>query len=839
MCRCGWLPALLLAVCLSAPLAVAQSAGPARAGESAAESGEPLAAVVKSIPMSDIGVESERAKSQLKDALRRLESTEDVQAAASAIPDLTQQVETELQRSEAVRSVTPSVLAIDRLQGRWKNIEAGLASEQAVLRKRGTEIDQLASSARDTRAIWQATRARAKELGVSRDVVDQIDEVLASAARVITEVTRKQAEIVGLQGSVARLSEIVAGDQKQIVAARNRVVGQALDRDTPPIWSADFWHRANPAKLVEQLVAQERRESDSLIEFWAKDRERVAMFAMASVLLVMLVYAARQRIDRRLAGESDLASVRAIFARPIALSVLIAFFASLWIFTELATTFEPLFGAATLIPAVIILRQILDRPLFPLLTVAVSVYFANNFREMITEAEMLSRVIFLAEMLVLAVFSVRTLRPSRLIGVPHEMLASRLFRVIGYGLRAVLVLSSVAFVAEAIGYGALADLIGGALVLSIYAAIVLYGTLRVLDGLVAYLIRVRPLRLLGMVARHQWLVRRRVGLVLQVIAWFVWIRATLRRAEVWDDIVAAWRWLLDAELPFPEISITIGHLVAAAVVFWGALLASRFLQFALAEDVYSRMTLPKGRPYAVSTLLHYSMLILGLVLAAAALGFDANRATLLTGAFGVGIGFGLQTIVNNFISGIIVLTERPIQVGDSIALGAVTGEVTRIGIRSTTVRTWQGAEVIVPNADLIAQQVTNWTKSDRRRRMEIPVGVACGSDPERVIETLLAAARGIEKVLPDPPPVVLFKGFGDSALDFEVRAWTGDFDSYVQTQSAICVRMASALAEAGIEVPFPQRDLHIKTVAEGARAVGAPAGALAPVQTDDDERRTG
>lgn len=829
----------LLAACGLAQAAHAQTIPSTRSGDAAREASDPSADVVKPIPLGDVGVMSERAKSQLQDARRSLEPSEAVRAAAAAIPDLTQQVETELERSEAVRSATPSVLAIDRLQSRWKNIEDALADNQAILRRRGSEIDQLASSARDTRAVWQATRTHAIELGVGRDVVQQIDDVLTSATGVITDATARQADIVGLQGTVARLSEIVAGDQKQIVAARNRVVGQALVRDTAPIWSADFWHRANPAKLVEQLVAQERRDAVSLAEFWAKERERVVLFAVATVLLVMLVFTARNRIDRRLAGESDLASVRAIFGRPIALSMLIAFFCSLWIFTELATTFEPLFGAATLIPAVLILRQILDRPLFPLLTVAVSVFFANNFREMIAEAEVLSRLIFMAEMLVLAVFAARTLRPSRLVGVPHEMLATPLFRVIGYGLRAVLVLSSVAFVAEAIGFGALADLIGGALVLSIYAAIVLYGTLRVLDGLVAYLIRVRPLRLLGMVARHQWLVRRRIAVALQFAAWFIWVRATLRRAEVWDDVTAIWRWLLAAELPFPEISITIGHLVAAGVVFWGALLLSRFLQFALAEDVYSRMTLPKGRPYAISTLLHYSFLILGLVLAAAALGFDANRATLLTGAFGVGIGFGLQTIVNNFISGIIVLTERPIQVGDSIALGPVTGEVTRIGIRSTTVRTWQGAEVIVPNADLIAQQVTNWTKSDRRRRIEIPVGVAYGSDPQLVIETLLGAVRGVEKVLSDPEPVVLFKGFGDSALDFEVRAWTGDFDSSMQTLSAICVRMTSALAEAGLEVPFPQRDLHLKTVAEGARAMGLPVGDLAPVQAEDDERRTG
>lgn len=789
------------------------------------------AATPRAIPMGDIGVESERAKSQLKDSLRTLMPTDAVEAAAAAIPALDQQVETELERSEAVRTATPSVVALDRLQGRWNNIGDALASTQAILRRRGAEIELVASSARDIRASWTTTRASAVELGASSEIIGQIDEVLTSAAAVLAVATDRQAEIVGLSGRVARMSEIVATDLKEISDSRNRAVSQALTRDTTPIWSRDFWRRGSLSKLFEQLRSQEQRDSITLSEFWARDRDLFALFVLASVLLVLLVYSARRRIERRLAGDSDLASVRAIFARPIALSMLIAFFASLWIFTELAMTFEPLFGAATLIPAVLVLRQVLDRPLFPLMNVAVSVFFAYNFHEMITEAAVLSRLIFMAEMLVLAGFSANVLRPKRLASVPREMLETRLFRVLGYGLRAVFVLSSIAFVAEASGFGALADLIGGALVLSIYAAIVLYGTLRVLDGLVAFLIRVRPLRLLGMVGRHQWLVRRRVNLVLQIGAWFIWIRLTLRRAEIWDDFAKGWLALLDAELPFPEVTITVGNVVAAGLVFWGALLVSRFLQFALAEDVYGRMTLPKGRPYAISTLLHYAMLVLGLVLAAAALGFDANRATLLTGAFGVGIGFGLQTIVNNFISGIILLTERPIQVGDSIAMGDVLGEIQRIGIRSCTVRTWQGAEVIVPNADLIAQQVTNWTKSDRRRRIEVPVGVKYGSDPQLVIDTLLRAAGEVDKVLPDPAPVVLFKGFGASALDFELRAWTGDFDSFMQTQSDICVRMAACLAEAGLEVPFPQRDLHLKSLPSDAVAAAGPRVGAGPTAT--------
>jgi len=206
------------------------------------------------------------------------------------------------------------------------------------------------------------------------------------------------------------------------------------------------------------------------------------------------------------------------------------------------------------------------------------------------------------------------------------------------------------------------------------------------------------------------------------------------------------------------------------------------------------------------------------------LGFDANRFTLLAGAFGVGIGFGLQSIVNNFISGIILLTEQPVQVGDTIEMGEIFGEVQRIGIRSSTVRSFQGAEVIVPNADLISEQVTNWTLSDRKRRVEISVGIAYGSDPDLVLGILSEVALGQDGILPDPEPYALFCGFGESSLDFEVRAWTDEFDNFLRVKSALCAKIVGAIQAAGLEIPFPQRDLHLRSVA------GSPEALTAPVQ---------
>ena len=179
---------------------------------------------------------------------------------------------------------------------------------------------------------------------------------------------------------------------------------------------------------------------------------------------------------------------------------------------------------------------------------------------------------------------------------------------------------------------------------------------------------------------------------------------------------------------------------------------STFIRFVLREDVYPHTRLTRGMSYAISSLLNYVIVALGFLLALGALGLDLTKVTVLAGAFGVGIGFGLQSVVNNFVSGLILLFERPVHVGDIIEVGDISGEVSRIGIRASTLRTWQGAEIIVPNAQLVTDQVTNWTLSDRTRRIDLPVGVDYGSAPDKVVEVLEAVARAHPQIMQTPRP---------------------------------------------------------------------------------------
>jgi small-conductance mechanosensitive channel len=193
-------------------------------------------------------------------------------------------------------------------------------------------------------------------------------------------------------------------------------------------------------------------------------------------------------------------------------------------------------------------------------------------------------------------------------------------------------------------------------------------------------------------------------------------------------------------------------------------------------------------------MLHYVILLVGFFAAVAALGLDMTKVTILAGAFSVGVGLGLQSISNNFVSGLILLFERPVNVGDVVQIDDVLGVVERIGIRASIIRTTSGSEVIVPNGKLISERLTNWTLSNRQHGVEIPVAVAQGTDPSRVITLLERIAAAHPLVTKDPPPQALVVKLGPDSLGFELRAWTDRTEQWMQIRSDLAIAISAALA---------------------------------------------
>ncbi len=230
------------------------------------------------------------------------------------------------------------------------------------------------------------------------------------------------------------------------------------------------------------------------------------------------------------------------------------------------------------------------------------------------------------------------------------------------------------------------------------------------------------------------------------------------------------------------------------------------------EDVFlPKLSLRGGLGYAISRVTYYVLLVAIFFAVVTDAGVELNKFTVITGAVGLGVGFGLQNIVNNFASGLIILFERPFRIGDTVEVGGVEGTVKRIGARSSTVLTFQYAEVIVPNSNLLSNQVINWTLTSARRRVEVPVGVAYGTNPELALNLLIEVAESNPRILKEPRPEAFFLGFGESALNLELRFWAAQ-SIWFELKSEVGLAVFHALRKAGIEIPYPQRDLHVRAL---------------------------
>ncbi len=287
---------------------------------------------------------------------------------------------------------------------------------------------------------------------------------------------------------------------------------------------------------------------------------------------------------------------------------------------------------------------------------------------------------------------------------------------------------------------------------------------------------------------------------------------------------------MDAQRAFTRPFFHLGNLGVTPVFLLKSILyllilvlISRAVREFVRTSVVARTSLDLGQQDAAARLSGYLVFLTGVVVGLQSAGLNLSSLVVLGGAVSIGVGFGLQTIANNFVSGLILLVERPIKLGDRVEVGEINGDVVRIAARSTWIRSNDNVVIIVPNSEFVSNRITNWTANDRQVRFSVPVGVSYGSDPEEVRDILMKVALDHSDVLEQPAPEVRFVGFGDSSLDFELRVWTV---KRVQTPktliSELLFSIFRAFRERGIEIPFPQRDLHLKSVAASLPISSAP-----------------
>jgi small-conductance mechanosensitive channel len=716
----------------------------------------------------------------------------------------------ELQSLPAIR--------LQSLERHWKFYDTRLAAWRGQLQRITARYSEDVAELARRRATWEATRATAGSLAPA--LSERIDSILAEIALAEQALSGPLDNQLRLARRGNTVQQAVDSGEKAVAAAIAYFDHRLLMIDSPPLW--EEWRHWTPsdAPLSTLLVGLEI-ERGFLVEYNAAHKVRLRVLHVSALLLLPLFIWLSRRSRRLVSDDPELQSSAQVLLRPI----------SSWLVVVLVGVlfFEPnapiIRHQSALLLALVPVLRLLPRRLYAVLGpwpyVVTALYLLYQLSFLLLGVPIMLRL----HLMVIGVLTLATLLwlLLRRRGDGARTAQPRPYAFVRAAAWAAAAALLVALVANLVGNVSLAEALTGGVLDSGYVGLALYAGASVLNAILALLLARRGRTRFSVVTQHAGPLLHVVGRLVNVVALVSWVLIVLNEFRVYRPIEHWARVLLTYPIGIGAISITLGSVLLFLVSVWVAFWLARTIRVVLRDEVLPKMELPRGVGNSVSTLTYYGVLTIGVMVALAAAGFRLSELAFVVGALGVGIGFGLQNVVNNFVSGLILMFERPIQPGDVIEVSGTSGKVREIGMRATTLTTFEGADVVVPNGTLLSEKLINWTLSDMNRRLDVNVGVAYGSDPKRVLALLKEVAKTTPGVAPEPEPSVIFVGFGASSLDFGIRAWTNDFDDWVAIRSTLTVRVHDALVAAGITIPFPQHDLHLKSVSPGALAgLGGP-----------------
>jgi potassium-dependent mechanosensitive channel len=645
---------------------------------------------------------------------------------------------------------------------------------------------------------WRATyRGQPDYAAIQPDVehaIERIERVVTQASEAATQLLALQRRTEELRADIEQINVVVTA----IRTGRRRAL---LERVEPMLLSAE--HRA---QLADETWREWRpMEALQPAAYPAFVRANLGLLAFHIVLAVLLGLIARWVRLRTIAAEPD--AWGGLLAHPWALGV----FGSVVLAMQRITLAPPLWDV--LLWAVFgVIAALLSRPLFEARALRLTVFLLAGFYPgfLLLEVIQLPAPLFRLGLAAVAAAAVPVflLLGRRRVAVARAEESQDPRRI--WPLRIGAAVWALVLLAVLLGYDALGRWILHATVTTAAMVFVVVLVFALARAALPMLLRGaetgRRLRGVGVQLAQRLIFLFRIAVV---------VVATLVLLDIWgvaESPVATWQWIVSRGFSVGPLNVTVGGILMGVLVIYVAVLLSGLTRTLVTADVERRQDGDRGLAESISRLVHYAIITVGALVALAVLGVELQNFAIVAGALGIGVGFGLQNVVNNFASGLILLFERPVRVGDTVVVNDVWGTIQKIGLRSTVMVTFDQSEMIVPNADLVSEKVTNWTLSSPTARIILPVGVAYGSSISRVLEVLVASAFAHDAVLKEPPPEALFVGFGDSSLDLELRVWVSNIRQRLQVRSVILTEVERRLAEAGIEIPFPQRDLHLRSV---------------------------
>ena len=809
---CGMLLAIFFTL-MAAPILWAQSQVPATTtSESKARTESPQEApstpattepADRAIPLPQIADRAEELDRWLREITRRLTPEADLLKAEEEAKSQSAELREDVIQVDDLLASGPTTLERQNEQRFWRVLSQKYATELESLTPRAAELEKQIKLLDQQQLDWEATWDQIQQRSEIETVVKRTGEELVAIRNARTALEKQLNLVLTLQNQVSQMDRQISDDMSRIQEAEDWSRSRLFEQDSRPLWEIHEFRNLNQA--VESGIRHSFGSFKIAVEFLRVRKLGITCLVTSYFLALWGAFKLRRQLEHgEGAGASEMGLK--VLDSPFSIALLVALLGTIPYNRSAPVEIAFILYILYLIPVLRLLSPLLDPPLRKLLHVLAvfylleALYFLIHFPPFVRRE--IHSLIFFAALICFGWLA----RPSR----SRELSTpGRKFHVLTIGIRLGLILLASSLAANIFGFNSLAQILGQTALLGAFAGAALYCAARVLMLVLRTVLRTNWTK--SVLEDRVEQIERWAWRVMVPLSFFLWLEALSRLLTIYDSVVGYATKALSYPIGIQRVQITLGDILSFLFILIVGYALANLLAFALRKFLLSRFSLQRGLPFAISKVIYYVLLVLVFLAAVVNAGMELNKFTLITGALGVGVGFGLQNIVNNFVSGLILLLERPIRVGDTVETKGLVGRVRRIGARSSTIQTFQDAEVIVPNSDLISNEVINWTLSSLRRRVDIPVGVAYGTDPERMLALLLEVTSSHPGVVQNPKAEAYFLGFGDSALSFELRFWTYQED-WFQLKSEVSVSLMKALRESNIEVPFPQRELHIRSI---------------------------
>jgi potassium efflux system protein len=692
--------------------------------------------------------------------------------------------------------------SFDRLLEGRQNLEeqnSKLADLLNSISVRLAELDSLRQEWQEKRTFWEQWR-KAQGTGLLKAQKEAFDKAPGDIADILDRITGAAKPLVALQNQVIQLQEQNQLSLVQIEEMLKAMRGKTFKKTAKSFTNPDFYRQFNLELLTE--AKKGLRQMSGFEKYFFSQKGWI--FGLQILLAAGLgLFITVQRQKGRVTEEW-----RFIFLHPAATGIFVA-----------VAALGPLYGVTP--------------GLLRLLLVALAAFSSALLVSGLLKSRCKIFMVYLLATLLVVSTALQVIGlPAplyrlyltflSLLGFPWLLfLASRIRRNLGgrtdgfvLALRLGAVVLFVAFLAQFGGFTNLSSRLFESSINTVFLGLFAAMAIRLGRGGLDYLFSLPFFRRQLFFSRFGDELVAQLKKVLQI---FILGSSILYLVVIWgwgifDSPGEVWAFFMQLGFSIGEVRVTARTVLTAVVALYAAFQVSWLVRALLDTEFFPRSAIERGVRDSIKKLLHYGVVLIGFLLAMSLLGVTLRNFVVLAGAFGIGIGFGLQDIVNNFVSGLVLLFERPIKLGDMIMVEGEWAIVKKIGLRSTTIETFDLSEIIVPNSELVSRKVTNWTLSNEQSRLVIPIGVAYGSEVPKVLAILRECAERHPKVLENPEPSIIFTAFGASSLDFELRVWIADVNSRLVVKSELLQDIDARFRRANVEIPFPQHDLHLRSI---------------------------